>query len=40
MSNMDIGQSPVEIGNKRMVQNFRRKGANPRDLKTTRRTTE
>jgi hypothetical protein len=40
MNNMDIGQSLVETGNKRMVQNFRRKGANPRDLKTTRRTTE
>jgi hypothetical protein len=40
MNNMDIGQSLVETGNKRMVQNFIRKGANPRDLKTTRRTTE
>jgi hypothetical protein len=40
MRNMDIGQSPVDTRNKRMVQNFRRKGANLQDLKTTRRTTE
>jgi hypothetical protein len=37
---MDIGQNLVEIGNRRMVQNFRRRGVNPRDLKTTRRTPE
>jgi hypothetical protein len=40
MNNMDIGQSLVDTGNRRVVQNFRKREENPQDLKTTRRTPE
>jgi hypothetical protein len=40
MNNMDIGQSLVETENKRVVRDFRKRGANPQDLKTTKRTQE
>jgi hypothetical protein len=40
MNNMDIGKSLVETGNRRVVQYFRKRGSNPQDLRTTRRTPE
>jgi hypothetical protein len=40
MNNMDIGQSLVETGNRRVDRDFRKRGANPWDLKTTRRIPE
>jgi hypothetical protein len=40
MNNMDIGQSLVETGNRRVVQDFRKMGSNPQDLRTTRRNPE
>jgi hypothetical protein len=40
MNNMDIGQNLVETGNRRVVRDFRKRGANPQDLKTTKRTPE
>jgi hypothetical protein len=38
MNNMDIGQSLMETGNKRVVQDFRKRVSNPQDLRTRRRT--
>jgi hypothetical protein len=40
MNNMDIGQSLVDTGNRRVARGFRKRGANPQDLKTTKRTPE
>jgi hypothetical protein len=40
MNNMDIEQSLMETGNRRVVRDFRERGLNPQDLKTTRRTPE
>jgi hypothetical protein len=40
MNNMDIRQSIMETGNIRVVQDFRKRGSNPQDLRTTRRTPE
>jgi hypothetical protein len=40
MNNMDIRKSLVETRNRRVVRDFRKRGANPQDLKTTRRTLE
>jgi hypothetical protein len=40
MNNMDIGQSLVETGNRRVVRDFIKRGENPQDFKTTKRTLE
>jgi hypothetical protein len=40
MNNMDIGQSLVETGNRRVVRDFKKRGLNPQDLRDTRRTPE
>jgi hypothetical protein len=40
MNNMDIRQSLMETGNRRVVRDFIKRGENPQYLKTTRRTPE
>jgi hypothetical protein len=40
MNNMDIEQSLVETRKRRVVRYFRKRGENPQDLKTTKRTLE
>jgi hypothetical protein len=37
---MDIEQNLVKDGNQRIVQGFRKRGLNPQDLRTIRRTQE
>jgi hypothetical protein len=40
MKSLGIGQNLMKDGNRRIVQDFRKKGLNPKDLRTIRRTQE
>jgi hypothetical protein len=40
MNSLDIEQNLAKAGSRRIVQDFRKRGLNPQDLRTIRRTQE